>query len=257
MERQVTVSEAQAPQAPQGPAGRRQGGGRLPGDGDDGHLDKQRRMGDYLSFFESDVIAHLVLLRVRQLRDIHVCPSLPTLPTSNPPVELQQTATTREVRELTKPKAKVELGPGSFNAPAENTATQPIQIIHRTLKMRRPATFILAAVAACATMSSEHTADAMALVPRRATPKPTGTSTKPSSADSSLVPSVPSTALFARPSQTSGNAQAMTSSSAAASSAPTKIDTSSFGRDADDIDSYRSQMLDLVYHRSMHRAGLE
>ena len=92
MERQVTVSEAQAPQAPQGPAGRRQGGGRLPGDGDDGHLDKQRRMGDYLSFFESDVIAHLVLLRVRQLRDIHVCPSLPTLPTSNPPVELQQTA---------------------------------------------------------------------------------------------------------------------------------------------------------------------
>ena len=155
------------------------------------------------------------------------------------------------------PKQKWNLGQEA-STPAENTAPQLIQIIrHRTLKMCRPATFILAAVAACATMSSEYTADAMALVPRRATPKPTGTGTKSSAADSSLVPSVPTTALFARPSQTSGNAQAMTSSSAAASSAPTKIDTSSFGRDADDIDSYRSQMLDLVYHRSMHRAGLE
>ena len=188
----------------------------------------------------------------------------PSSATSLPPVELcslsQQTlqsfTTEREVRESTNPKQKWNLGQEA-STPAENTAPQLIQIIHRTLKMRRPATFILAAVAACATMSSEHTADAMALVPRRATPKPTGTGTKSSAADSSLVPSVPTTALFARPSQTSGNAQAMTSSSAAASSAPTKIDTSSFGRNADDIDSYRSQMLDLVYHRSMHRAGLE
>eukprot|EP00563_Minutocellus_polymorphus_P018467 CAMPEP_0197727812 /NCGR_PEP_ID=MMETSP1434-20131217/23085_1 /TAXON_ID=265543 /ORGANISM="Minutocellus polymorphus, Strain CCMP3303" /LENGTH=106 /DNA_ID=CAMNT_0043314105 /DNA_START=175 /DNA_END=495 /DNA_ORIENTATION=- len=102
-------------------------------------------------------------------------------------------------------------------------------------------------------------ADAMALVYRRATFKPTGTSTK-SSADSSSVP--PTTALFARPNQTSGAPTSLKSSqqpmpaSTAAAAAPTKIDTSAFGRD-NDIDSYRSQMLDLVYHRSLHRAGLE
>eukprot|EP00561_Arcocellulus_cornucervis_P004614 CAMPEP_0185808268 /NCGR_PEP_ID=MMETSP1322-20130828/5513_1 /TAXON_ID=265543 /ORGANISM="Minutocellus polymorphus, Strain RCC2270" /LENGTH=99 /DNA_ID=CAMNT_0028504475 /DNA_START=208 /DNA_END=507 /DNA_ORIENTATION=- len=99
----------------------------------------------------------------------------------------------------------------------------------------------------------------MALVPRRATSKPTGTSSN-SSTDSSS--SVPSTALFARPNQTHGastslkSSQQPTPASTAASSAPTKIDTSAFGRD-NEIDSYRSQMLDLVYHRSLHRAGLE
>ena len=192
-----------------------------------------------------------------QLRRFHDLAAL----TSAPPIELcwtQSFTTTRGAR-IEPNQAKVEPGPRSFQRPSRknslahsNTHSQNSRPV---LKMRRPATLILATAAACATMSS-NTADAMALVPRRATPKPTGTSTKPS-ADNSSAPSVPSTALFARPSPISGNPQPMTSSAAAAAAAPTKIDTSSFGRDADDIDSYRSQMLDLVYHRSMHRAGLE
>eukprot|EP00562_Extubocellulus_spinifer_P010516 CAMPEP_0178509616 /NCGR_PEP_ID=MMETSP0696-20121128/21385_1 /TAXON_ID=265572 /ORGANISM="Extubocellulus spinifer, Strain CCMP396" /LENGTH=117 /DNA_ID=CAMNT_0020139257 /DNA_START=200 /DNA_END=553 /DNA_ORIENTATION=+ len=116
---------------------------------------------------------------------------------------------------------------------------------------------------AAAVSFSSTSVDAIAFtVPRRNKPVSSTTSTSSTPA----VDGVARTALYARSRKSSPAAFGLSDDDDTAPldrgtpPAPTptrsKIDTSSFGRD-DDLDSYKAEMLNLVYHRSMQRAGLE
>lgn len=125
-----------------------------------------------------------------------------------------------------------------------------IPYLRQSKNMRRPATLLLTMAAAVS--FSSPSVDAMAFtVPRR---------NKPVSSSTPAVDGVARTALYARSRKSSPAADDTATVSRSTPPVPTptrsKIDTSSFGRD-DDLDSYKAEMLNLVYHRSMQRAGLE
>lgn len=125
--------------------------------------------------------------------------------------------------------------------------------------MRRTATlFVVMAL-------SSSSVDAMAFsVPRRANASTAHNAPSVNPSSSAVDGVVARTALYARPSRQSSSGAYLLSEEGGATgnSTPmptrrvTKIDTSGFGRD-DSLDSYKAEILNLVYHRSMQRAGLE